>query len=325
MFKALLISDENEDPQITELSEEQLPKSNVLVKIEYSTLNYKDCLAILHGKPVIRNYPMITGIDFCGTVVRSSSVDFEPGTEVIMTGFGMGEKFWGGHAELASVDASFLVTVPTGFSMKNTMQCGTAGLTASFAVLKLMDFGLEPKSGKIIVTGSSGGVGAISILLLKKLGFDVVAATTKKENFKFLQNLGVSDIIETSVLNSSKLLDKQQWIGGIDTLGSKALAGICACTSAGGAVVACGNAQGMDFPTSVAPFILRGITVFGLDSVYRTVTEREKAWALLADCLSDYDLNMISSEHQFKDILNLAKQLFENKVTGRLILKMRED
>ena len=324
MFRALLVNSENDRPQISEISEDVLRKDRVLVKVEYSTLNYKDCLAILHGKPIIRKYPMVTGIDFCGTVLNDSSSEFKPGSEVLMTGFGMGEKFWGGHSELASVDASFLLGIPNGFTMKNAMQCGTAGLTASMAVLKLRDFGLTPDSGKILVTGASGGVGTISILILKKLGFHVIGATSNKKNLKFLENLGVNEIIETSTLNSVKILDQQKWIGAIDSLGSKALVGICACTCAGGAVVACGNAQGIDFPTSVAPFILRGINLFGLDSVYQTIANRKRAWNLLAECLTDNDLDNISTEHQFKDILDLAKRLIENRVTGRLVLRMQE-
>ena len=322
MFRALLINSENDKPRISELSEDILRQDGVLVKVEYSTLNYKDCLAIIHGKPIIRKYPMVTGIDFCGTVLNDPSSGFKAGSKVLMTGFGMGEKFWGGHSELASVDASFLLNIPGGFTMKNAMQCGTAGLTASMAVLKLRDFGLTPESGKILVTGASGGVGTISILLLKKLGFHVIGATSNKENFEFLKNIGVQEIIETSTLSSAKTLDQQKWIGAIDSLGSKALAGVCAYSCAGGAIVACGNAQGMDFPTSVAPFILRGINLFGLDSVYQTIANRKKAWNLLAECLTDNDLSNISTEHQFKDILGLATRLIENKVTGRLVLKM---
>ena len=325
MFKALFVSSENDKPQISEISEDVLPQDGVLVKVEYSTLNYKDCLAILHGKPIIRKYPMVTGIDFCGTVLNDSSSEFKPGSEVLMTGFGMGEKFWGGHSELASVDASFLLEIPNGFTMKNAMQCGTAGLTASMAVLKLRDFGLSPGSGKILVTGASGGVGTISILLLKKLGFHVIGATSNKENFEFLENLGVEEIIDTSTLSSAKILDQQKWIGAIDSLGSKALAGVCAHTYVEGAVVACGNAQGMDFPTSVAPFILRGINLFGLDSVYQTIANRKRAWELLAECLTNCDLDNISTECQFKDILDLAGRLIENKVTGRLVLRMQEN
>ena len=325
MFRALLINSENDRPQISEISEDVLRQDGVLIKVEYSTLNYKDCLAILHGKPIIRKYPMVTGIDFCGTVLNDYSSEFKPGSEVLMTGFGMGEKFWGGHSELASVDASFLLNIPSGFTMKNAMQCGTAGLTASMAVLKLRDFGLSPESGKILVTGASGGVGTISILLLKKLGFHVIGATSNRENFEFLEKLGVQEIIETSTLSSAKILDQQKWIGAIDSLGSKALAGVCAHTYVEGAVVACGNAQGMDFPTSVAPFILRGINLFGLDSVYQTIANRKRAWDLLAECLTNYDLDNISTEYQFKDILDLARRLIENKVTGRLVLKMQEN
>ena len=324
MFRALLVNNENEKPRISEISEDVLRKDGVLIKVEYSTLNYKDCLAILYGKPIIKKYPMITGIDFCGTVLADPSSQFKPGRKVLMTGFGMGEKFLGGHSQLASVDASFLLDIPNGFTMKNAMQCGTAGLTASMAVLKLKDFGLTPESGKILVTGASGGVGTISILLLKKLGFHVIGTTSSKKNIEFLENLGVHEIIETSTLSAAKILDQQRWIGAIDSLGSKALAGICAHTCAGGAVVACGNAQGMDFPTSVAPFILRGINLFGLDSVYQTIANRKRAWNLLAECLTDNDLDNISTEHQFKDILDLAKQLIENKVTGRLVLRMQE-
>ena len=325
MFKALFVSSENDKPQISEISEDVLPQDGVLIKVEYSTLNYKDCLAILHGKPIIKKFPMVTGIDFCGTVLKDSSLQFKPGTEVLMTGFGMGEKFLGGHSQLASVDASFLLDIPDGFTMKNAMQCGTAGLTASMAVLKLRDFGLTPGSGKILVTGSSGGVGTISILLLKKLGFHVIGTTSNKANFDFLKNLGVHEIIETSTLSSAKILDQQKWIGAIDSLGSKALAGVCACTCAGGAVVACGNAQGMDFPTSVAPFILRGINLFGLDSVYQTIASRKRAWSFLAEHLTDNDLEYISTEYQFKDILDLARRLIENKVMGRIVLRMQDD
>ncbi len=325
MFKALLINSENEKPRISEISEDSLRQDGVLVKVEYSTLNYKDCLAILHGKPIIRKYPMVTGIDFCGTVLNDPSSGFKAGSQVLMTGFGMGEKFWGGHSELASVDASFLLNAPSGFTMKNAMQCGTAGLTASMAVLKLRDFGLTPESGKILVTGASGGVGTISILLLKKLGFHVIGATSNKENFEFLENLGVQEIIDTSTLSSAKILDQQKWIGAIDSLGSKALAGVCAHTYVEGAVVACGNAQGMDFPTSVAPFILRGINLFGLDSVYQTIANRKRAWDLLAECLTNYDLDNISTEYQFKDILDLAQTAYRKQSDRKVSLRMQEN
>ena len=321
MFKALLVNDDKCQPKFHNIEESQLTYGNVLINVLYSTLNYKDCLALKHGPPVLRKFPIATGIDLAGVVAEGGCSKYKEGDEVLVTGWGIGEKFWGGHSEKAKVDDSWIVSKPGGFSLKNTMECGTAGFTAGLAVRRLIQV-LDPKSDKIIVTGASGGVGIISVILLKRLGFYVIASTSREENKNFILNMGANEVIKTESLSQKKLLDQQLWGGGIDTLGGEALVGMCASTKYGGTVLSCGNAKDMSFSGSVAPFILRGICLIGVDSVNQNYDTRRKTWDFLEKNLTSDDLNKISTEVDFNETLLMVEKVINGDIKGRIVLKM---
>ena len=283
MFKAVFLQ-KNEQGEfkasVQELDESQLPGSgDVLVQISHSTLNYKDGLAICNKSPVVRQWPMVAGIDGAGTVLESAHSGFKPGDEVILNGFGVGETHWGCLAEKAKLKGDWLIKRPEGLSAAQAMAIGTAGYTAMLCVLGLEKSGVKPENGEVLVTGATGGVGSIAIVLLNKLGYTVVATSGKPEQAEFLKGLGASEVLDRKLLSEpGKPLQRERWAGVVDCVGSHTLANACAQTKYGGTVTACGLAQGMDLPSSVAPFILRGVALIGLDSVMAPLAVREEAW-----------------------------------------------
>ncbi len=324
MFKAILVRDKNSDPKIeTKLQESELPPGDVLIKTEYTTINYKDSLAIVKKIPIIRDFPMIPGIDFAGSIIESSNPAFKIGQNVLSTGWGVGESHWGGFSELVRVNSEWLTKIPENLSQKSVMSIGTAGFTAMLAIAKLEEHGINQKSGKILVTGASGGVGSISVAILSNLGFEVIAMTGNSDNKSFLKSLGAKEIINRfSSEEEVKILDKQKWIGVIDTVGSTTLAKACSSTLSDGAVVACGNAQGLDFPTSVAPFILRGINLYGIDSVKKSQECRSKIWNRLSTDLPIEKLQKITNEYSFDEIISTAHALLNGNIKGRVVIKI---
>lgn len=323
MFKAILISNDNQTYQakLSQLNQTQLPSGNVTVKISYSSLNYKDGLAISGKGPVVRSFPMVPGIDFVGTIIQSQSAQYKVGDNVLLNGWGVGERHWGGLAQFASVDSQWLIPMPVKFTEKQTMAIGTAGYTAMLAVMALEKNGITPQSGKILVTGANGGVGSFAIAILAKLGYQVTASTGRVQEHDYLMQLGANEIIDRNELSSpGKPLQKERWAGVIDSVGSHTLANACASTIYGGTVAACGLAQGMDFNSSVAPFILRGITLAGIDSVMRCYADRIDAWQRLSDLLDSSLLDKISTEISLSDVITTIPQLMQGKIRGRIIV-----
>lgn len=326
MFKGLLITQEDKKSavSIVDLSEDQLPEGDVLIEVHYSTLNYKDGLAITGKSPVVRSFPMVPGIDLVGKVLQSDSNRFSVGDLVVLNGFGVGEVHWGGLAEKARLKSDWLIPLPKGIDAKQSMVIGTAGYTAMLSVLALEKQGVTPDSGEILVTGANGGVGSFAIRLLNRLGYRVVASTGRMEEGAYLKSLGASDIIDRKTLSEpGKPLQKERWAGVIDCVGSYTLANACASTKYGGVVTACGLAQGLDFPASVAPFILRGVKLIGIDSVMRPLADRIEAWQRLSELLQPTDYDNISEEIALQDVVETAYKLLDGKVRGRVVVNIK--
>ncbi len=324
MFKALLIEqiDGSYRTTLTEVDEAQLPAGDVTVRIDYSTLNYKDGLAITGKSPVVRKFPMVPGIDFAGTVEASAHPNFKAGDKVLLNGFGVGETHWGGLAQKARVSGDWLLPLPAGLSTRQAMAVGTAGYTAMLCVRALVRHGVTPDKGEIIVTGANGGVGGIAIALLAKRGYKVVASTGRMEEAERLRALGAAEVIDRATLsNPGKPLARERWAGAVDSVGSHTLANICASTKYGGVVTACGLAQGMDFPATVAPFILRGVTLAGIDSVYAPLAERKHAWEELARDIPDV-LDQVVAEIPLSASIACAEALLRGEVKGRLVVNV---
>lgn len=326
MFKGILITqqDKKSIASTTTLEENQLPKGDVLVEVHYSTLNYKDGLAITGNAPVVRSFPMVPGIDLVGKVIESDSPRFAAGDLVILNGFGVGEVHWGGLAEKARLNSDWLIPLPNGITSGQSMAIGTAGYTAMLSVLALEKQGVTPNDGEILVTGANGGVGSYAIRLLNRLGYRVVASTGRMGEADYLKSLGASDIIDRHTLSEpGKPLQKERWAGVIDCVGSHTLANACASTKYGGVVTSCGLAQGMDFPASVAPFILRGIKLIGIDSVMRPLHDRIEAWQRLSELLQAEDYDAISAEITLDQVVETAHKLLDGKVRGRVLVKVK--
>ena len=325
MFKAIVLTQsEQRETQATlqTVEEDSLPEGNVLVAVSHSTLNYKDGLAITGRSPVVRKFPMVPGIDFAGTVVHSESADFQEGDEVILNGWGVGENHWGGLSERARVKAEWLIHKPEGFTAQQAMSIGTAGYTAMLCVMALEERGVTPEAGPVVVTGANGGVGSIAIALLAAKGFEVHASTGRSEEAEHLMALGAREIVDRSTLNGAgKPLQKERWAAAIDSVGSHTLANVCASLKYGGTVAACGLAQGMDFPSSVAPFILRGVALIGIDSVQAPRAKREQAWNRLAVDLPKAVLEMNTATVGLSEVVSLASQLLDGKVRGRIVVE----
>ncbi|HRH88404.1 MAG TPA: MDR family oxidoreductase [Rubrivivax sp.] len=325
MYQALLIEKDDAGYRagIKSLDDDHLPEGDVTVRVDYSTLNYKDGLAITGKSPVVRKFPLVAGIDFAGTVESSSHASWKPGDQVVLNGWGVGETHSGGLAQRARVRGDWLVALPAGLSTRQAMAIGTAGYTAMLCVMALQGHGLKPDSGDILVTGANGGVGGVAIALLGKLGYRVVASTGRTSEADALRALGAAEVIDRAELSSpGKPLAKERWAGVVDSVGSHTLANACAGTKYRGAVAACGLAQGMDFPASVAPFILRGVTLYGIDSVMAPKALREQAWARLAQDLDLARLDRLVHEIPLAGAIAAAADLLAGKVRGRLVVNV---
>lgn len=323
MFKAVLIEkdDAGYRASLTDLDDARLPDGEVTVRVDYSTLNYKDGLAITGRGPVVRTFPMVPGIDLVGTVEDSTHADYTAGDRVVLNGWGVGETHWGGLAQKARLMGAWLVPLPAAFTPKQAMAIGTAGYTAMLCVMALERHGVTPDRGEIVVTGATGGVGSIAIALLAKLGYRVVASTGRPNEVEYLERLGATEIVDRAQFSTpGKPLLKERWAGAIDTVGSHTLVNVCASTQYRGVVVACGLAQGMDFPATVAPFILRAVTLVGIDSVYCPKPERIEAWQRLARDLDLALLDTISHEVELAEVIRLAGELLNGAVRGRLVV-----
>jgi acrylyl-CoA reductase (NADPH) len=308
---------------LVDFDEAELMDGDVTVRISHSTLNYKDGLAITGKSPVVRRFPMIAGIDFAGTVARSNHPAFKPGDAVVLDGWGLGETHLGGLAEMARVKGDWLVPLPAGLSPAQAMAIGTAGYTAMLAVLALEDFGLTPAAGPAVVTGASGGVGSIAIALLKSVGWHVIAVTGRTAEAEYLTGLGAAEVVDRAEFaHAGRPLGKERWAAGVDSVGSHTLANILAQTKYNGAVAACGLAQGMDLPTSVAPFILRGVALLGIDSVMCPKPRRLKAWARLARDLDPQALAAVTTTVALTEVIDSAPKILAGQVRGRIVVEI---
>jgi acrylyl-CoA reductase (NADPH) len=324
-FKALVASksDAGQTVDWAELIPGDLMDGDVVVRVTHTTINYKDGLALTGRAPIVRRWPLIPGIDLAGTVESSTHPEFKPGDKVVLDGWGIGETHHGGYAELARVNGDWLVPLPPAFSTSQAMAIGTAGYTAMLAVLALEAHEIEPGKGPVLVTGAAGGVGSIAVSLLAKLGYEVIASTGRPAEADFLKRLGAHSIIERSELSgTARPLGKERWAGAIDVAGSNTLANAIAMTRYGGCVAACGLAQGMDLSTSVAPFILRSVTLTGIDSVMAPKAKRLKAWARLATDLDRNKLDELTQTRPLSDVMALAPELLAGRVRGRIVLEV---
>ena len=327
MFSGILINkdDAGQFAAVAQIDESQLPEGDVSIDVEYSTLNYKDGLAITGSSPVVRKFPMVPGIDLAGVVTDSGHADWKVGDRVVLNGWGVGEAHWGGLAQKARLNGDWLVPLPAAFNSRQAMAIGTAGYTASLCVEALLAQGVTPEQGEVLVTGATGGVGSVAVALLVKAGFAVVAATGKASEADYLKQLGATEIIDRATLSEpGRPMQKERWAAVIDSVGSHTLANACAQTRYGGVVAACGLAQGMDFPASVAPFILRGVSLLGIDSVMAPRPLRLAAWSRLARDLDIGSLDMIATEIGLGDAIGAAADLMAGKVRGRLVVDVNK-
>jgi acrylyl-CoA reductase (NADPH) len=324
-FKAIRIdkADKGTTAAFTQFDESELMDGDVTVRVEWSTVNYKDGLALTGKAPVVRRFPMIAGIDFAGTVEQSSHPQWKPGDHVICTGWGMGETHLGAYAEKARVKGDWLVALPQGLSAREAMAIGTAGFTAMLSVLALEKHGLTPASGPVVVTGAAGGVGSVATAVLSKLGYHVIASTGRLAEADYLKHLGAAEVIDRNELSApAKPLAKERWAGGVDSVGSTTLANLLSMTRYGGAIAACGLAAGMDLPSSVAPFILRGVCLLGIDSVMCPLEPRKVAWNRLAQDLDRSKLSEITHEISFDQLLDAGAKILAGEIRGRLVVKI---
>ncbi len=324
-FKAIVInkSDAGQTAQLSDFDDKDLMDGDVTVRVEYSTVNYKDGLAITGKAPVVRRFPMIAGVDFAGTVGASAHPGWKVGDEVILNGWGLGETHLGAYAEKARVKGDWLVRLPAGISAREAMAIGTAGYTAMLAVMALERAGLTPARGPVIVTGAAGGVGSVAVALLAKLGYTVVASTGRPEEAAYLKGLGAAEVIERKELAAPpRPLGKERWAGGIDAVGSTTLANVLSMTRYGGTVAACGLAGGMDLPATVAPFILRGVSLIGIDSVMCPVPLRVEAWHRLETDLDKSKIAAMTSEIGLDQVIDAGRRIVEGRVRGRIVVKI---
>ncbi|HEY0328115.1 MAG TPA: MDR family oxidoreductase [Rhodopseudomonas sp.] len=324
-FKAIRIdkAEKGTVAALTQFDEAELMEGDVTVGVEWSTVNYKDGLAVTGKAPVVRRFPMIAGVDLAGTVLKSENPDWQVGDKVICNGWGMGETHLGAYAEKARVKGDWLVRLPDGLSTRDAMAIGTAGYTAMLSVLALENHGLTPAAGPVVVTGAAGGVGSVAIAVLSKLGYHVIASTGRIAEVPYLRELGASEVIERSELNGTpKPLAKERWAGGIDSVGSTTLANVLSMTKYRGAVAACGLAAGMDLPTSVAPFILRGVCLLGIDSVMCPIELRQLAWLRLASDLDKAKLTEITHEINLDEVIAAGARVLAGEVRGRIVVKI---
>jgi acrylyl-CoA reductase (NADPH) len=325
VFKAIVVekADSGTKAALTDFDEANLMDGDVTVRVEYSTLNYKDGLAVTGKGPVVRRFPMIAGIDFAGTVDTSSHASWKPGDKVILNGWGCGETHLGAYAEKARVKGDWLVPLPKSMSAREAMAIGTAGYTAMLAVMALDRHGLTPASGPIAVTGAAGGVGSVAIAILAKLGFAVHAVTGRPQEADYLKGLGAAEIVDRKELaGPPRALGKERWAGAVDAVGSSTLANLLSMTRYGGAVAACGLAGGMDLPSSIAPFILRGVCLYGIDSVMCPPARRREAWKRLENDLDRQKLATMTREIGLSDVFAAAPEILSGQVRGRIVVKI---
>jgi len=320
-MKAIYLTKDPFSARIADIDEAQLPEGDVLVKVDYSSINYKDGLAITNTSPVVRVWPMVAGIDGAGTVETSSHPLFKAGDRLILTSWGVGEVHWGCLSQKARLKGDWLVKLPEGMTGREAMAIGTAGFTAMLCTMKLEQLGVTPASGDILVTGASGGVGSVAIAILAKLGYRVVASTGRLGETEYLKSLGAAEVMDRKSLGEAgKPLQKERWAGVVDSVGSHTLANACAQTKAEGVVTACGLAQGMDLPSTVAPFILRGVTLAGINSVTAPRPIRERAWARIAKDLDRKLLASMTEETNLEGALAAAPKILAGQVRGRLVV-----
>jgi len=328
MFKAITLTrDGGFAASVKELSDEELaaatPEDDTVVSVEYSTINYKDGLALTNASPVVRQWPMVAGIDAAGRIESTTHPRWKPGDHVVINGWGLGETHWGGLAQKARAKGDWLVALPAAFSARQAMALGTAGYTAALAVLALREHGVTPERGEVLVTGATGGVGSVACALLAALGYAVAGSTGKLTEGPYLKSLGVAEVIDRAVLSAAgKPLQKERWAGAIDSVGGVTLANVCAQMKWGGTVAACGLAGGMDFPATVAPFILRGVTLAGIDSVMAPLVRRELAWALLARHLPIASLEAMTREVALAGAFAVAREILAGQVRGRVVVNV---
>jgi acrylyl-CoA reductase (NADPH) len=324
-FKAIVVEKAaaGQIVQLTDFDEQDLMEGDVTVRIEYSTVNYKDGLAVTGKAPVVRRFPMIAGVDFAGTVESSSHPAWKSGDKVILNGWGLGETHLGAFAEKARVKGDWLVRLPARMSARDAMAIGTAGYTAMLAIMALERTGLRPERGPIVVTGAAGGVGSVAVALLAKLGYAVIASTGRPQEESYLKGLGAAEVIDRKELSGPvRPLAKERWAGGIDAVGSTTLANVLSMTRYGGAVAACGLAGGMDLPASVAPFILRGVSLLGIDSVMCPLPLRQEAWRRLETELDGSKIAAMVSEIGLDDVIAAGRRIVEGRVRGRIVVKI---
>jgi acrylyl-CoA reductase (NADPH) len=326
VFKAVLIERDERPYRATlaTLEDSRLPAGDVTVNVEYSTLNYKDALAITGKAPVVRQFPMVPGIDFAGAVTESQASALRPGDRVLLNGWGVGEHHWGGLAQLARVKSEWLIPLPAAFTARQSMAIGTAGYTAMLCVIALERQGVSPGSGEILVTGAAGGVGSVAVAVLAKLGYRVAAVTGRPAEAEFLKRLGAAEVLDRTLFASpGKPLAKERWAGAIDVVGSHTLVNVCASMRYRGVVAACGLAGGMDFPATVAPFILRGVTLVGVDSVMCPRADRLEAWRRLSEDLDIDKLDLLTEEIGLSEAIERASALLEGRIRGRVVVDTR--
>ncbi|HZP31058.1 MAG TPA: MDR family oxidoreductase [Acidimicrobiia bacterium] len=326
MVRAIVIADDDGSitTRVSEVEEADLPEGDVVVDVAYSTVNYKDALAMVNGRPVVASFPMVPGVDFAGTVVSSEHAAWRPGDAVVLNGWGVGERRWGGLAERARVDGDWLVARPGGLSARDCMVIGTAGYTAMLSVMLLEQQGVNPGSGPVLVTGATGGVGSVAVAVLAGLGYEVVAATGKASEEAYLRALGAADVVDRAELSGDvRPLAKQRWGAAIDNVGSVVLANVLAATAYGGTVIACGNAGGMDLPSSVAPFILRGVRLVGVESVMAPIELRRTAWARLATELPASARDAMALDATLADAPDIARRMLAGETRGRYAVDVR--
>ncbi|MFL2771226.1 MAG: MDR family oxidoreductase [Rhodospirillaceae bacterium] len=322
-FKALIVdnADDSYTASIRDLSISDLPDEPVLIEVSYSTLNYKDGLAVTGKGKIVRKFPMVCGIDLAGTVIDSADGQFSVGDKVLVNGWGLSETHWGGYTQKQRVKSEFITKVPDQFSMRDTMAIGTAGYTAMLCVLALEDAGVSPDQGEIVVTGAAGGVGSVAVALLAKLGYRVVASTGRQEESEYLMSLGASDVIGRDDLSrEARPMEKGRWAGGVDSVGSRTLATMLAETKEEGAVAACGLAGGADLPTTVMPFILRGVKLLGVNSVTCKSARRDQAWERLARDLDMDRLTDMTTVEPLSRVPVLAEDILRGLVRGRVVI-----
>ncbi|HEY2071541.1 MAG TPA: MDR family oxidoreductase [Rhizomicrobium sp.] len=324
-FKAILLTKDGgvHKAEDVELSHTDLMEGDVTVAVSHSTVNYKDGLALTGRSPVVRRFPMIPGIDLAGTVAASEHPNFKPGDKVLLNGYGLSESHYGGYSEYARVKGDWLVPLPDAFTAAEAMAIGTAGYTSMLCVLALEDAHVLPEKGPVLVTGASGGVGSVAVAILAKLGYRVIASTGRVEEEAYLKDLGAAEILPRAELSGEpRMLGKERWAGAVDSVGSKTLANVLASTNYGGAVAACGLAQGMDLPTTVAPFILRGVSLLGIESVHMPMGRRKQAWERLARDLDAKKLAAMAITIGMADLRGAAEDILAGKVRGRLVVDL---